>query len=77
LPITPVVDELQRRGHRISIRTLCSQVAALRSRGFDAEPIDPAIEAIEHDDYQARSPLGVNGAPCAPLESAHRSRPPT
>jgi UDP:flavonoid glycosyltransferase YjiC (YdhE family) len=58
-PVTPVLDELERRGHRVSICTLGSQVEALRNRGFDAAPIDPAIEAIEHDDYLARSPLGA------------------
>lgn len=58
-PVTPVLDELARRGHRISVRTLASQVEALRNRGLDAAPIDPAIEAVEHDDYLARSPLGA------------------
>jgi MGT family glycosyltransferase len=28
----------------------------MRSRGFDARPIDPAIEAIEHDDWRASRP---------------------
>jgi UDP:flavonoid glycosyltransferase YjiC (YdhE family) len=57
-PITPTIDELERRGHRVSLRTLNSQVDAMRERGFDAEPIDPAIEAIQHDDYRARTSLG-------------------
>ncbi len=57
-PLTPILDELHRRGHQIVLRTLASQVALMRSRGFDAEPIDERIEAIEHDDWRARNPLG-------------------
>ena len=41
------------------MRTLASQVEPMRARGFDAAPIDPAIERIEHDDYLARTPLGA------------------
>jgi MGT family glycosyltransferase len=56
-PLTPILDELHRRGHQIVLRTLASQVALMRSRGFDAEPIDARIETIEHDDWRARNPL--------------------
>jgi MGT family glycosyltransferase len=56
-PLTPILDELHRRGHQIVLRTLASQVALTRSRGFEAEPIDERIEAIEHDDWRARNPL--------------------
>jgi MGT family glycosyltransferase len=56
-PLTPILDELHRRGHQIVLRTLASQVALMRSRGFEAEPIDERIEAIEHDDWRARNPL--------------------
>ncbi|HET9739716.1 MAG TPA: glycosyltransferase [Solirubrobacteraceae bacterium] len=58
-PVTPILDELRRRGHEIALRTLASQVELMRSRGFDAAPIDPAIERIEHEDYGARTPLGA------------------
>lgn len=56
-PLTPVLDELHRRGHEIALRTLASQVPMMRARGFDAAPIDPRIEAIEHTDWRARNPL--------------------
>ena len=56
-PLTPILDELQRRGHQIVLRTLASQVALMRTRGFEAAPISAPIEAIEHDDWRARSPL--------------------
>src|SRR5260370_21204864 len=55
-PITPILDELRRRGHEISLRTLESEVPLALSRGFHAAPIRPSIEAIEHDDWRARSP---------------------
>ncbi len=56
-PLTPILDELRRRGHRIVLRTLASQVALMQERGFDTAPIDPRIEAIEHDDWRARNAL--------------------
>jgi MGT family glycosyltransferase len=55
-PLVPILDELAGRGHRIAVRTLASEVELMRDRGFDAAPIAPAIEAIEHDDYQSRLP---------------------
>jgi MGT family glycosyltransferase len=58
-PVTPILDELRERGHDIALRTLASQVELMRSRGFNAAPIDPAIEHIDHDDYGARTPLGA------------------
>jgi MGT family glycosyltransferase len=58
-PVTPILDELQRRGHRISVRTLDAGVEVMRERGFEAEPLDSAIGVIEHDDFEARTPLGA------------------
>jgi UDP:flavonoid glycosyltransferase YjiC (YdhE family) len=58
-PVTPILDELHRRGHEITVRTLASQVPLMRDRGFDAAPIDPAIEGIAINDYLARTPLGA------------------
>ena len=58
-PVTPILDELQARGHEIVLRTLASQVELMRGRGFGAAPIDPAIERIGPDDYLARTPLGA------------------
>jgi MGT family glycosyltransferase len=57
-PIVPTLLELRRRGHSVAVRTLSAEVDRMRGIGFDARPIDPAIEAIEHDDYRARTPLG-------------------
>jgi MGT family glycosyltransferase len=58
-PVTAILDELLRRGHEVVLRTLASQVGLMQARGFDAAPIDPAIERIGHDDYRARTPLGA------------------
>jgi MGT family glycosyltransferase len=55
-PLTPILLELQRRGHSISLRTLESQVERMRELTFDAQPIDPRIENLQHDDYQAGNP---------------------
>src|SRR5882757_9259162 len=35
-PLVPILDELSRRGHEISVRTLASEVELLRDRGFSA-----------------------------------------
>ncbi len=58
-PIVPILDELRRRGHEVALRTLAGDVPAQRQRGFEAAPIAPALEAIEMDDWRARTPLGA------------------
>ena len=55
-PLMPILDELSRRGHEISVRTLASQVSMLRERGFGAKPISSEVEAIEHDDFLGKTP---------------------
>jgi MGT family glycosyltransferase len=60
-PLTPILDELSRRGHEIALRTLASQVTLMGSRGFDAGPIDERIEAIQHDDWRAGNPQAALG----------------
>jgi MGT family glycosyltransferase len=55
-PLVPILDELAGRGHEIVLRTLDSQLELMRDRGFAAAPIAPGIEALEHDDYKARTP---------------------
>ena len=52
-PLTPILLELCRRGHSIALRTLESEVPRLGELGFDARPIDPKIENLVHDDWQA------------------------
>jgi UDP:flavonoid glycosyltransferase YjiC (YdhE family) len=77
-PITPILDELSRRGHQVALRTLASQVPLMQARGFDAAPISKQVEAIEHDDWKARSPqaaLGRAGAKAAAAAFARADGP--
>jgi nuclear transport factor 2 (NTF2) superfamily protein len=39
------------------MRTLASQVPLMRDRGFDAAPVEPAVEGIAMNDYLARTPF--------------------
>jgi MGT family glycosyltransferase len=57
-PIVPILTELQSRGHEVTLRTLASQVASLRELTIDGAPVSPRVEAIELDDYKARSQAG-------------------
>ncbi|MGH2913400.1 MAG: glycosyltransferase [Solirubrobacteraceae bacterium] len=57
-PLVGILDELHSRGHTISLRTLFSETELMRARGFDCEPLDPAVED-GHDDYLARTPQGA------------------
>ena len=54
-PVVPIVQELQRRGHELALRTLASQVELVRTLNIDATPIAEQVEAVELDDYRARS----------------------
>jgi MGT family glycosyltransferase len=60
-PLTPILDELSRRGHQIALRTLDSQVPLMQGRGFDTRPIDKRVEAIEFDDWRAGNPQAALG----------------
>src|ERR1700712_379169 len=53
-PMVGPLLELRRRGAEVHVRTLASQVEALRAAGLAAEPLSPAIEAIRHNDHSAR-----------------------
>jgi MGT family glycosyltransferase len=60
-PVTPILDELSRRGHQIALRTLASQVPLMQARGFDTAPISEHVEAIQHDDWRAGNPRAALG----------------
>jgi MGT family glycosyltransferase len=55
-PLTPILDELHGRGHEVVLRTLASQIELMQARGFAVAPIDPRIEAIEHEDWRTSNP---------------------
>ncbi|SFS08487.1 glycosyltransferase, MGT family [Agrococcus baldri] len=56
-PFAGILLELQRRGHRIRMRTLPAEVDRMRMLGFDADAIDPAIGEIDFDDWRAARPF--------------------
>lgn len=53
-PLVPVLDALRDRGHEVALRTLAAEVPRMHERGFDAAPIAPVLERLEHDDFAAR-----------------------
>ncbi|MFN6544912.1 glycosyltransferase [Mycolicibacterium nivoides] len=56
LPMSALMVELASRGHTVHVRTLSAGLDTARHLGFVAEPIDPRIEAIQIDDWQATNP---------------------
>ncbi|HVW48166.1 MAG TPA: hypothetical protein VHA76_13990, partial [Solirubrobacterales bacterium] len=58
--LTPMMGpllELRRRGAEVHVRTLAAGVENVRAAGIAAEPIAAAIEAVAHDDHEARVQL--------------------
>lgn len=51
-PVTPILEDLRRRGHSVSVRTLSAEVPLMRGLGLSAEPIDPRIEEIVLQDWR-------------------------
>jgi len=55
--LTPMMGpllELHRRGAEVHVRTLAASVESVRAAGLEAAPISPQIEAVVHDDHEAR-----------------------
>jgi MGT family glycosyltransferase len=55
--LTPMMGpllELHRRGAEVHVRTLRAGVENVRATGIEAAPIAAAIEAVPHDDHEAR-----------------------
>ena len=50
-PLVPGLLELQRRGHEVHLRVGEKLLATTRAAGLDASPADPALAAIEVDDF--------------------------
>jgi MGT family glycosyltransferase len=55
-PLTPILDQLRRRGHHVTVRTLASQVPLMLACGFDAAAVSQRVEAIAHEDWRGRNP---------------------
>jgi MGT family glycosyltransferase len=58
-PLIPILEELRRRGHEVALRTLASEVEAMRDLGFEAKPLAAEIEALAMDDWRAGNPGGA------------------
>lgn len=56
-PLVPTLQEVQRRGHRVALRTLSSEVQRMRNLGFRTEAVLSAVETRELDDWKALSAL--------------------
>jgi len=54
-PSAGMLLELRRRGHEVHLRTLASEVERLTEFGLHAARVDPEIEAIELEDWRART----------------------
>jgi MGT family glycosyltransferase len=54
--MSSLLMELRHRGHRIRLRTLSGCVDLGQTFGFDADAIDPRIEAIALDDWRTTDP---------------------
>nr|WP_296064597.1 nucleotide disphospho-sugar-binding domain-containing protein [uncultured Actinoplanes sp.] len=55
-PTSVLLTELRNRGHDIALRTLAAGVELGRGLGFDTAAVDPQIEAMPLDDWQATDP---------------------
>ena len=55
-PMTPLLLELQARGHDVHLRTIASRVDLMRDLGFHTDAVDPAIPAVIHPDWEASNP---------------------
>jgi MGT family glycosyltransferase len=56
-PMMGPLLELRRRGAEVHVRTLSSQVEAVRAAGLECEPLAAAIEALPHNDHRARNQI--------------------
>jgi MGT family glycosyltransferase len=58
-PALGIATELERRGHRIHVRTLSTELSRVRALGMEATAIAEAIEARQMDDWRASHPHGA------------------
>jgi MGT family glycosyltransferase len=56
-PSAGMLLELQRRGHEVHLRTLASEVERLAAVGLHTAPVDGRIDAIELEDWRARTQI--------------------
>jgi MGT family glycosyltransferase len=71
-PIVPILDELISRGHDVHACTLSGELGSLAPIGVTAQAIDPRVEAIEIEDWRARSLAGGTRSVFATLSARAR-----
>jgi MGT family glycosyltransferase len=54
-PLVPILNELRKRGHRVKVWTLASELERVTDLGIEAEAISPEIEALPLNDWQAKN----------------------
>jgi len=55
-PLVPTLLQLRDRGHEVHVRTLASELHALRAEGLSADAIASEIEDVPLDDWEAATP---------------------
>lgn len=55
-PLVPALEALRGRGHEVRLYTAAGDVPAMRDLGYDTAALDPAIEAIELEDWTTDNP---------------------
>jgi hypothetical protein len=68
-PMMGPLLELRRRGAEVHVRTLSPAVEAVRAAGLEAEPLAPAIEALTHDDHEAKNQMASGARSYATFEA--------
>lgn len=58
-PPMATILALRERGHEIAIRTSAAKVEMLSQLGLEVAPIDPSIDAIQVEDWKARTSIGA------------------
>jgi MGT family glycosyltransferase len=58
-PAIGALLELRERGHEIAIRCGSDEARELAALGFDAAPVAPEVEAVDTEDWKARTPIGA------------------
>ena len=58
-PLVPTLQELNRRGHRVSVRSGPAQVELLKTIGIDAHELAPSLADFQPQDWRARTRFGA------------------
>lgn len=58
-PLVATLQELARRGHRVTVRTGTAEVELLRSVGIQADLLGPGLRTFEPQDWRARTRFGA------------------